>query len=230
MIKIESISKSYTNGLGREVILFKDLSFEIQQSKITTILSKSGTGKTALLQKISMLDETNLTNAKRIYIPSEPSSFPWLNVRENIIFNLKVFDENYLNSVIKMVGLSGYEDHYPNNESIGFRFRISLARAIIRNPELIIIDDSITKLSQNRRSDLFTLLRNITLKMKTSVLYATSSVSDAVRISDKIILMHGAPLKVQSVKTILIDEEVRSDSSSIISYIDYFDENELSFF
>jgi ABC-type nitrate/sulfonate/bicarbonate transport system ATPase subunit len=129
-----------------------------------------------------------------------------------------------------MVGLTGYEDHYPNNNSIGFRFRISLARAIIRNPELIIVDNSITELAYNRRVELFTLLRSIAFKLKISVIYATSSVSDSVRISDKIIISHGSHFNVGKMNTILIDEEVRRDSSTTIRVLDYLDEVEISSF
>ena len=130
-IKIESISKNYSDLSGHTIQIFENISFNIEAGKVTTILAPVGKGKTSLLKSVANIGKIkNGLNKKRIYIPKEPSSFPWLNVRENILFNLDKTDESIFKNIIKYVGLDGYEDHYPNNYSFGFRFRISFARAI----------------------------------------------------------------------------------------------------
>ncbi len=229
IINIESISKKYSDISGYTIQLFENISFDIERDKITTLLAPKGAGKSTLLKIIAGIDNfANKPTGKRIYIPTKPSSFPWLSVRENILFNLKNVEKNNLKSIVKFVGLEGYEDHFPNNRSIGFRFRISLARAIINNPELILIDESISKLPLKRKLELYILLRRVISEKGIPILYSTSLVSEAIRLSDKIILMDQLPSKIVSEKTILIDEETRIDEKTSFSISDYFDDEELS--
>jgi ABC-type nitrate/sulfonate/bicarbonate transport system ATPase subunit len=229
-LKIKVLPAKVTDEYGHVTQLFDEIDLTIDAGKVVTFLNSSKLNTTALLKSICEIDDEIKRNGERVFIPSMPSSFPWLSVKENIVFNLESVEKEKIKTVISMVGLTGYEDHYPNNNSIGFRFRISLARAIIRNPELIIVDNSITELAYNRRVELFTLLRSIAFKLKISVIYATSSVSDSVRISDKIIISHGSHFNVGKMNTILIDEEVRRDSSTTIRVLDYLDEVEISSF
>lgn len=229
IIKIESLSKNYSDISGYTIQLFENISFNIETEKITTLLAPKGIGKSTLLKMIAGLDEeTKKSGGKRIYISTKPSSFPWLNVRENITFNMKNVDDNELKSLIKFVGLEGYEDHFPNNDSVGFRFRISLAQAIINNPELILIDESISILSFKRKLELFSLLRKVASEKCIPILYSTSLVSEAIRLSDKIILIEQLPSKIVSEKTILIDEEARVDDKMTFNISDYFAEEEIS--
>lgn len=229
IIKIESLSKNYSDISGYTIQLFENISFDIETEKITTLLAPKGRGKSTLLKMIAGIDEENNKSiGKRIYIPTKPSSFPWFNVRENITFNLKKVDDNNINSIIKFVGLEGYEDHFPNNDSIGFRFRISLARAIINNPELILIDEAIATLPPKRKLDLYSLLRKVASEKGIPILYSTSLVSEAIRLSDKIILIDQVPSKVVGEKIIIIDEEKRVGSKSTFSISDYFSQEEIS--
>jgi ABC-type nitrate/sulfonate/bicarbonate transport system ATPase subunit len=227
IIKIDSISKKYSDSTGYVVQLFENISFEIE--KVTTILAPTGTGKSSLLKIIAGIDEGEKSvTTKNIFIPQKPSSFPWLNVKENITFNNKIAAKE-LKDIIKLVGLEGYDDHFPNNNSIGFRFRISLARAIANNPDLLLIDESLTKLTPKRKLELYALLRKVALEKGIPILYATSSITEAIRLSDKIVLMSQNPTKVVTQKTILIDEAVRVDSSSVFAIEDYFGDDEIGF-
>ncbi len=229
IIKIESLSKNYSDISGYIVQLFEKISFEIEADKITTVLAPIGAGKSTLLRMIAGIDdETNKPLGKRIYIPTKPSSFPWLNVRENIIFNLEKVDDNNLQSIIKFVGLEGYEDHFPNNNSVGFRFRICLARAIINDPELILIDESISALPLRRKLEIISLLRKVASLKEIPILYSTSLVSEALRLSDKIILIDQLLSNAVNEKSILIEEEKRVDEKTIFRISDYFAEEEIT--
>jgi ABC-type nitrate/sulfonate/bicarbonate transport system ATPase subunit len=225
-IKIDSLSKKYSDSTGHVIQLFENISFEIE--KVSSLLAPRGSGKSSLLKMITGIDEEGkVTDGKIVFIPREPSSFPWLNVRENIMFNAKKMDTQRLTELICFVGLEGYDDHYPNNNSIGFRFRISLARAIANNPEAILIDESLTELSQKRKLELYSLLRKVATEKEITILYATSSVTEAIKLSDKIILMSKNPTKIITEKPILIDEEARVDYSSLFVVGDYFNEKEM---
>ncbi len=228
VIKIEPFSKNYSDVSGYTVQLFENITFDVETKKLTTILAPKGAGKSTLLEMVAGIDEVgeNL-NGKRIFIPTKSSSFPWLNVHDNILFNLKNIDDKDFKNVIQFVGLEGYEDHYPNNNSVGFRFRISLARAIIHNPELILIDESISTLPLKRKLEFYSLLRKVTAEKGIPILYSTSSVSEAIRLSDRIILMSQFPAEIICRKSILIDEEVRIDDNLVLSIPDYFTEEEI---
>ncbi len=226
-IKIETLTKNYSDISGYTIHLFKDISFNIEPDKITTILAPHGSGKSTLLKIIAGVEEgIQEADGTRIYIPTEPASFPWLNVSENIKFNNKSIKDDSVKEIINFVGLEGYEDHHPNNNSVGFRFRVSLARAIINNPELILIDESISTLPQRRRLELYSLLRKVTSEKGIPILFSTSKISEAIRLSDKIILLSQSPSKVVCEKTILIDEEQRVDAKSSFNIADYFSDVE----
>ena len=148
---------------GARKHVLENIDFSIIQNpeagQIISILAPYGSGKSTLLRIIGGIEnpsagEVLLNNVnyktsaqKIIYLSEEPSSFPWLNVRHNLMFASEINSNNgiekNINNIISLVGLNGYENHFPDNASIGFRFRISLARALIINPKFILIDDSL---------------------------------------------------------------------------------------
>jgi ABC-type nitrate/sulfonate/bicarbonate transport system ATPase subunit len=231
IIKIESLSKNHTDFSGYTIQLFDNITFDIEKDKVVTLLAPLRSGKSDILKLIAGIDEqVIISNRKRIFIPAKPSSFPWLNVKENIIFNIKQVDDSELKNAIKLVGLNGYEDHFPNDNSIGFRLRITLARAILNKPELIIIDESISVLPFKRKLEFYSLVRKIASQREITILYSTSSASEAIRISDKIILMSELPSKIISDKLIIIDETTRIDEKANFKLPDYFSEHEINIF
>lgn len=229
IIKIESLSKNYTDFSGYTIQLFDSITFDIEKDKVTTLLAPLKSGKSDILKSIAGIDEQNIIqNGKRILIPAKPSSFPWLNVKENIIFNIQQVDDSELKNVIKLLGLNGYEDHFPNNNSIGFRLRITLARAILNKPELIIIDESISALPIKRKLEFYSLIRKIASQIEIPILYSTSSATEAIRISDKIILLSQLQSKIINEKLILMDEKMRIDEKADFKLPDYFSEHEIN--
>jgi len=207
LIKIDNLSKSFPAEAGLKINVLQDITFNIPKSEkgiITTILAPFGSGKSTLLKIISEIikpdsGEINFNETNKIIplIPEKPSSFPWLNVKENIEFILNQHNENQdVNRIISLVGLSGYENHYPHNKSIGFRFRISLARALAVNPSLILIDDSFKMMKAESRGEIYDLLLNLSLNLKQNFIIATTNLIEAVRLSDKIILMSKKPGRI----------------------------------
>lgn len=207
MIEIKNLSKYYSDQFGNKIQLFKNISFTIDDAQITSIIAPVGSGKTSLLKIISGLEQPNEgliesnSDAILIYLPSEPSSFPWLSVKENILFGLSKYDEAKINELISMVGLEGYAEHFPNNRSIGFRFRIALARSLARDPKCICIDEPFNKMDLQTKSELYLLLRKISLDLKTTFLFTTTNLTEAIFLSDKIYLMGAEPAKIfESIK------------------------------
>ncbi|MCB0730481.1 MAG: ABC transporter ATP-binding protein [Ignavibacteriae bacterium] len=203
ILKAQKISKVYQDQVGYRINLLHDINFNICENEFVTILAPIGSGKTSLLKIIADLDkptsgivESELN--QRIYIPSKPSSFPWLNVEENISFNSNLSSEEIQN-IIDEIGLHGYEYHFPNNKSEGFRFRISLGRALANNPEVIILDEPFNNLNTATRKEIYTLVKTISKKTNVPFLLGTTNITEAIFLSDKIYLMKKNPGEILEV-------------------------------
>lgn len=198
-IAVENLSKEYTDEVGYRINLLKDVSFTVDKGSVTSIVAPTGSGKSALLKIIAGLeDKTSGTinyneNQKNIFIPSKPSSFPWLNVRQNISFDIENVDQTRTNELVKLVGLEGYEDHYPHNRSVGFRFRISLAASLIRNPQLIILDEPFNEMDSATKGEIYLLIKKVNESLGITFLLGTTNISEAIFLSDKVYLMKKNP-------------------------------------
>lgn len=207
-IKISGINKEINKNGIIYVPLFEKLSMELEfmSGKVSSILAPANSGKTTLFKILAGLDtefsgnielkinKKNTAEIKKIYIPQKPSSFPWLNVTENCTLALsaqnqsKEVKEKLIHSAIELTGLKGYESHYPQNVSLGFRFRISLARALAIQPGVVFIDDSFSDMENKTKEEVIKLVKKIAEIEKTVFVFSTNRVSDAAAISEEVVL------------------------------------------
>ena len=208
-LEVKDITKYFNGPAGSKQIIFEDLSFFIsEEHNITSILAPFGAGKTTLLKILSGLDYDYkgdlLLNGGKIknkfpFIPEKPTSFPWLNVSGNIrlIMNILEKEERLsqikFQEVIDLTGLTSYEDHFPCNKSYGFRFRISLARALVVSPKIILLDDPFKLMGSETKDEIFELIKKIASVKKIKFLIATSNITEAALLSDKILIINGKP-------------------------------------
>lgn len=213
ILQIKNLNYSSTG------IKFTDFNLEvpIEPGTINTIICKNNAAS-LLLKIISEVEENyegdiqhTLQNKNIIYIPSKASSFPWLNVEENIKF---VLDNSNLSDgttgvkiqgIIDSVGLTGYENHFPDNRSLGFRFRISLARVLSLQPSLVLIDKPFSKMDGETKFEIYDLLKKIASHYNLSILLATNDLNEAIYLSDNMILLKGTEPEV--ITTINLKEE-----------------------
>ncbi len=221
-LKIENISKYYKKPAGAKQKVLENINLSIETSerreKFVSILASFSSGKTTLLKIISALEKADsgkiiLQNetyskptGKIAYIPEKPSSLPWMNVEENIRFAASNNDAD-VKELIDLVGLNGYEDHHPHNDSQGFQFRISLARALAVNPDCILLDDPFKRMDSVTKDEIYEVLRKSQDKYNAAFILATTNVSEAIYLSDKIYLMSKGPGK--------IIEEIKLDIESL---------------
>jgi len=236
ILDIKNLSKSYMNNSGAKLIVLEDLNLKIEnygeKSSFISILAPFGSGKTTLLKIIAGLEsfegQVNIggnkvieLNGEIIYIPEKPTSFPWLNVKENIELPSKLYKKNDrqfnfdVNQLIALLGLSGYEDFYPSSFQSGFSLRIAIARALTFNPKIILLDDVFKNLDGETRLELIDTLKNLTTSHCTSFIMATTNISDAILLSQKIILMRKNPGKI--IEEIDVPGLKIADSSEIIT-------------
>lgn len=196
ILQISNIKKECIKS-SLKLLLLDNISFNVMEKSFTTLLAAQHSKKTLLLEIVAGLDYptegvVNKFNNNISYIPSGPSSLPWLNVKDNIkiaISNKKNNDSSIISEVINLTGLHGYEEHFPDNRSKGFRFRISLARALAAKPGIIVIDEPFQNMDHTSRIEMYTLLRSIFLKTGITIFFATSNISEAVFLSDRILIM-----------------------------------------
>jgi len=211
LLQVKNVSKYVEGFSGSRQLILADVNFTINSvDSFTSILAPYGAGKTTLLKTIAALEvkhngeiklfEKIYDNCGRgiAYIPENPSSFPWLNVKGNILLSQKINGvqkkiDQRAEHFISIVGLSGYEDYFPANKSNGFRFRVALARALAAEPKLILIDDCFKKMTEETREELYKLLKNINEKMEVSFLLASTNVNEVLRLSTKVFMMKNNP-------------------------------------
>jgi ABC-type nitrate/sulfonate/bicarbonate transport system ATPase subunit len=236
ILEIKNLSKAYHAESGSKQIVLENLDLllksDTENGSFNSILAPLGSGKTTLLKIIAGLEnfegEVNFNGIRIsrptgdiIFIPEKPSSLPWLNVKENIELPSKLFrrQENLktfqTNELIELVGLGGYEDYFTSLLVSGFRQRIAIARALSFNPKIILLDDVLKNLDGETRTEFIDLLKFLTVETKTPFLLATTNISDAVLMSQKVFLMRKNPGKI--VKELDIQKEGISENSEIIT-------------
>lgn len=240
LIEAKNISKNFTTAFGLTSELFEDVSFELKEKEILTFLAPRQAGKSTLLKisaKMFEPDSGTLTvYSPPVFIPGEPNSFPWLNVEENLRFVNSFLQEKEINELLELVGLEGYGKHFPNNKSAGFRFRISLARALALKPKAIILDEVFAAVRHDVKKELYDLILKIKDEKGIAFLLGTSNITEAVYLSDKIIQLSKHPGKViNEIDAAKIKKESASEAEEKIKkeitskFKEYFKENVFDF-
>jgi NitT/TauT family transport system ATP-binding protein len=203
------------NDLPRGRYALQDVSFSIDRGECVSLLGPSGCGKTTLLRMVAGLlkpSHGSITVAGRtVHRPERDRCFvfqhfgllPWRNVLENIAFPLeldgcgKADRHNTAREMLGLVGLSSYAEHYPHEISGGMQQRVGIARALVRKPILLMMDEPFGALDSQTREQLqeeFLRIREVTGQ---TVLLVTHSIDEAVLLSSRIIVMDASPGRIK---------------------------------
>lgn len=184
------------------------INFDIEAGEFVCILGPSGCGKSTLLRLISGLDadfDGKIVLGERIVKTperdcgiafQEPRLLPWLSVRDNIAFGL--YSENnkssgQIDELLNLLDLKQFADAYPNQLSGGMAQRVSLARALVNLPDLLLLDEPFGALDELTKRRLQEEAQKVLSKEKTTVLMVTHDIEEAVYLSDRILLMSKRP-------------------------------------
>ncbi|MHC4912350.1 MAG: ABC transporter ATP-binding protein, partial [Planctomycetota bacterium] len=215
------VVKNLTKRFGDNLVL-DNISLAIEKGKTTVVIGPSGCGKTVLIKnfivllrpsegevyfkekRIDNLDEGELNKIRTHYgfLFQEGALFDSLSVAGNIMFPIrqhyKVTDWRQLEEVIKaklaMVGLDGFQDHYPANLSGGQRKRVALARAIALNPEVILYDEPTTGLDPIRADIINELILRLQRELGETTIVVTHYMKSAFKIADRIVMLHNGKI------------------------------------
>ncbi|MEI7463232.1 MAG: ABC transporter ATP-binding protein [Candidatus Taylorbacteria bacterium] len=211
VIDIRNLSYSYVNEeTSNRVSVLHDVSFSVSEGEFVSIVGPSGCGKSTILKLIAKLLDNNHRNigidrSKMSFVFQDFALFPWLNVRENIGFGLKMksLDKKSLDIVVNEkileVGLSGAEHKYPHELSGGMKQRVGIARALAMSPSILLMDEPFSSLDMLTAEKLRIDLLNIWTKYKMTVVMVTHLIDEAVEMSDRVIVFGPRPTIVKKV-------------------------------
>ncbi len=220
LIAIEEVSRVFTSG-ARTVLALDNVSFEIQAGNFVSIVGPSGCGKSTLLKIISGLMPASsgkvTVNSQLVHGPLEnvgmvfqaPVLLKWRSVLGNILLPVEFAKRDVADytaparALINLVGLDGFEEMYPHELSGGMQQRASLCRALVTDPQLLLMDEPFGALDAMTRDDLDIELLRIWEERKKTVLFVTHSIQEAVFLSDLVFVMSARPGRL--IETIAVD-------------------------
>ncbi len=196
---------------GREVVALQDVSLRVRRGEFTSVVGPSGCGKTTLLRLCAGFERTSEgrtcyegepvrdVNTRVGYITQDSNLYPWMTLRQNVEFPLELRGlgprerRERADFYVDLVGLRGFEDHFPYQLSGGMQKRGSIIRTMIYDPEVVLMDEPFGALDAQTRMVLqHELLRIWSLRQQT-ILFITHDLTEAIALSDRVVVMSARP-------------------------------------
>jgi NitT/TauT family transport system ATP-binding protein len=233
LVALRGVGKAFPNGTQA----LAGLDLEVRAGEFVALLGPSGCGKSTALRIIAGLSEpstgavewsrtANATHgASRIgFVFQEPTLMPWASVFDNVMLPLKLKDApaveaaGRVEAAIDRVGLAAFRRSYPRELSGGMRMRVSIARALVTEPQLLLMDEPFAALDEITRFKLNDDLLHMWQTLHTTVVFVTHSVFESVFLSSRVVVMAARPGRVSS--EVLIDAPYPRDRNFRTS-VDY---------
>jgi NitT/TauT family transport system ATP-binding protein len=219
-ITLRKVSRTFISADGAKVDALENINFEIEDAysregrdvgEFRVLLGPSGCGKSTLLRLIAGLDQADtgevLVNEEPVHGPGKDrgmvfqkyTSFPWLTVAGNIAYGMKINGvpeqrrKETVAQLVKDIGLSGFENAYPETLSGGMQQRVAIARTLALRPAVILMDEPFGALDAQTRSEMQQLLLKVWDETASTILFVTHDVEEAVYLADRIFVMSAHP-------------------------------------
>lgn len=214
-IRVEDVTKIFEKDDKCQTVL-KDCSLYIERGKLTIIMGPSGCGKTVLINLIAgyekptsgniYIDNSPVTDPgpDRLVVFQETALFPWMNVYSNVIFGCQVRGvsrsemKERADLILRKVGLYEFKDKYPNQLSGGMQRRAELARAMINDPKIMILDEPFRGLDAMTRQLMQEFYVGLFEEVGRTNLFVTHEIDEAIFLADRLIIMTYQPGKVKT--------------------------------
>lgn len=199
MLRIDNVTKS----LGGLTVLDR-LSLEVEKGEIVALIGPSGCGKTTLLNLVSDLMQPDSGKiekgaGKLSYMFQNSRLLPWRTVYRNIQLGRPGSTDGEIRTIIKAVGLEGFEDYYPTELSGGMAKRVALARAFFRGGDYLLMDEPFQALDYALRMEMIGLLLSIWRKDRPGVLFVTHEIDEALMVATRLALLSRRPATVADI-------------------------------
>jgi len=213
VISLQHIQKNFGS-----LNVLNDVNLEVQNDEFLTLLGPSGCGKSTLLRILARLEQpTNgewLGSQKDLnisFVFQDSELLPWRTVEENVTLPLelkqKTLSNENLEEILSLVKLGSFRKYYPHQLSGGMKMRVSLARALVTNPNLLLMDEPFAALDENTRFELQDQILSLRKNKKTTIVFVTHSISEAIYLSDRVVLMAPAGGRI------VLDQNIRFETA-----------------
>jgi NitT/TauT family transport system ATP-binding protein len=222
-IEVDDVCKRYQSRRG-ETLALDSFSLDVAREEFIAVVGQSGCGKTTLLRILAGLiapseghvrvagqplwdggRRNDEALAKLGLVFQDANLFPWYSVEDNIALPLRLRGQGKrerlerAHELAELVGLEGFERSYPRELSGGMRQRVAIARALSYNPEILLMDEPFGALDAITRDRMNQELQSIALRTKATVVFVTHSISEAVLIADRVVLLSARPGRLRSI-------------------------------
>lgn len=213
-INVEQVSKTFRLDDGKELSALADMSLEVADGAFVALIGPSGCGKSTVLRLVASLDTPSsgkvavqgrppaeLAARHRLGVAFQDHALlPWLDIQSNVelpyrVAGMKV-DKARVQSLISLVGLSGFANARPKQLSGGMRQRAAIARALVLEPDVLLLDEPFGALDAVTRRHMNIELQRIWAEQRISTLLVTHAVDEALFLADKVLVMSNRPGKV----------------------------------
>lgn len=230
-IEVKNVGLIYHSPDG-ETEALRDISFTVQPKEFVSIVGPSGCGKSTLLSLIAGLLKptkgTVLVEGQEVEGPSplvgymlqQDYLFPWRTVLENALIGLEVLRRKnratveYVQGLLQTYGLGGFENYYPGQLSGGMRQRVALVRTLATNPEICLLDEPFGALDYQTRLFIEEEVGRILRENEKTVLLVTHDISEAIAMSDRVLVLSNRPARLVAEHAIDLGQEHRSALSA----------------
>lgn len=232
-LEVRSVSRRFETR-RHDTLALSDINLKVRPGEFLCLLGPSGCGKSTLLNIIAGFDKPSAgemlvggrpvtgPGRDRIVVFQEAALFPWLNVRSNVEFGLKLAgvsrDERRERATqyLKLVGLDRFEKAYVHELSGGMKQRVQLARSLAVDPEILLMDEPFAALDAQTRDVLQEELQDIWQRTGKTVIFVTHNVREAVLLADRVIVMSPSPGRIKREISIALDHPRSPDSHAVV--------------
>jgi sulfonate transport system ATP-binding protein len=225
LLEIRALCKRFPARAGREHApwVIQNLSFTVAEGEFLTIVGPSGAGKSTLLNMLAQVETASggevrfrseavaLEDPKRLapglscrigYVTQEDNLLPWRTTLQNVLFPLNVQGRltpetrAHAESLIRAVGLAGFENHYPHELSGGMRKRAALIRTLVYDPPVILMDEPFGALDAQTRAQLQEDLHQLWIGGRKTIVFVTHDIAEAIALGDRTLVLSPPPAQV----------------------------------
>ncbi len=219
LINICNLSKTY-HTLTKEIKALENITYNIEENKIISVVGPSGCGKSTLLNLITELEKPSdgyIRNNRDLtigYMMQSSALLPWLTVFDNACLGLdikKIHNEDsikYVNDLLKKYDLYDFKDEYPNNLSGGMKQRLALIRTLAIKPNILLLDEPFSKLDIETRKNISNDVYKIIKELNITTILITHDIEEALSLSNDIIILTKRPGKIKAVYKLNFDESI----------------------
>lgn len=246
MIAVKNVSHHFKKQ-SEELQVLKNIDLDIEKNEFICVIGPSGSGKSTLLKILAGYlmpsSGTCIMHGKQITGPDvsrgvvfqSPTLYPWLSVRQNIEYGPKIrkVDKKTIQqkslAYMEKVGLQDFEHAHTFELSGGMKQRVALARTLINEPELILMDEPFSALDAITRKSMQTLIRNIWQDSSQTIFLITHDIEEALKLGTRIIVMSKRPGQIEVDEKINFSQKILQDESYLVEEDSHFREYKITF-